>query len=153
MPFDFCKHCQKCCHVDEGFPTLEIPLLAAEKKCWQKLEISTACRFLGEGGCTLGVAKPFACQQYPVSFDPKLRRFFFDADCHLYDQYQEDLLVDNSEAHRHLDGVIRTINALAQEEPKFLETNFALDADYFELLPLKTPQRLKKRLRAKSGGG
>jgi Fe-S-cluster containining protein len=153
MLFDLCKHCQKCCHVDEGFPPLEIPLVAAEKTCWQKLEISTACRFLGESGCTLGAAKPFACQQYPVSFDPKRRRFFFDADCPLYQQYQKDLLVESSEAHQHFDGLVRAIHVLTQEDPEFLEKNFELDAADFDLLALKTPQRLKKLVRPKNGAG
>ena len=32
MPFEYCAECQRCCHVDTGYPSLEITLTAAEIK-------------------------------------------------------------------------------------------------------------------------
>jgi Fe-S-cluster containining protein len=75
VPFEHCKVCRKCCHIDEGYPALEIPLLAPEKKQWTRLVIESQCTFLGQEGCSLGDNKPFACEQYPLSFDPKQERY------------------------------------------------------------------------------
>jgi Fe-S-cluster containining protein len=56
--------------------------------------IESQCTFLGQEGCSLGDNKPFACEQYPLSFDPKQDRYYFDAECPLYEQYQHDLAID-----------------------------------------------------------
>lgn len=142
MPFEHCKVCKKCCHVDPGYPSLEVPLLAAEQKRWKQLVIDTSCRFLGASGCDLGSAKPFACEQYPLSYDPDQNRYYFDADCPLFERYQDELRVDGSQAQEHFERIRNRIDALRQRRSTFLARNFALDTDYFELVPLEVPQKL-----------
>jgi len=139
VPFDHCKVCRKCCHVNPGYPALEIPLLPPGKKRWHRLVIESQCQFLAHAGCKLGQEKPFACEQYPLSFDPVEDRYYFDADCPLYEQYQHDLRVDGSEAQRHFLRVDKRLQQLKKKNPDFLKHNFELDADYFELLELEVP--------------
>ena len=146
MPFDHCKECKKCCHVDAGFPPLEIPLLPVEKKQWKRIEIKTSCRFLADRGCELGSSKPFACFQYPLSFDPNAQRFLFDADCPLYERYQAQLKQPGSEARAHLTQVVQHITGLGRQGARFVKRNYELDVDYFELLPLEVPAELMQPL-------
>lgn len=141
MLFDRCKQCRKCCHIEAGFPPLQVPLLRSEKKRWHRLVIEDECRFLGTRGCSLGDAKPFACEQYPLSYDPYEARYFFDADCPLYEQYQAELAIPGSEAELHFQAVHQRIQTIMKDQPEFLQRNFDLDADYFELLPLAVPEQ------------
>ncbi|MFM7385310.1 MAG: YkgJ family cysteine cluster protein [Betaproteobacteria bacterium] len=142
MPFEHCKVCRKCCHIDEGYPALEIPLLASEKRRWTRLVIESQCTFLGQEGCSLGDNKPFACAQYPLSFDPKQDRYYFDADCPLYEQYQRDLAIDGSDAQNHFLRVKERISNLKKQNSRFLQRNFKLDQAYFDLLDLHVPSKL-----------
>ncbi|MFZ9465733.1 MAG: YkgJ family cysteine cluster protein [Burkholderiaceae bacterium] len=142
MPFEHCKVCRKCCHIDEGYPALEIPLLAPEKKQWTRLVIESQCTFLGHEGCSLGDNKPFACEQYPLSFDPKQERYYFDAECPLYEQYQRDLAIDGSDAQIHFLRVRERISNLKKQNNRFLQRNFKLDQAYFDLLDLHVPCKL-----------
>ena len=142
MPFDHCKVCRKCCHVDEGYPALEIPLLPAEKRRWRELVIESQCQFLSLDGCKLGHDKPFACEQYPLSFDPVEDRYYFDADCPIYQQYQHELSIEGSEAQQHFRRINKRLKRLKEKNPEFLKRNFDLDADYFELLELAVPKEV-----------
>lgn len=148
MPFDFCKQCKKCCHVEQGYPPLEIPLLPPEKGQWKRIQIKKDCRYLGESGCELNDQKPYACYQYPLSFDPAIKRFYFDADCPLHERYQSQLKVQGSEARHHFSNVVRKIAELQVDQAAFLKRNFALDDEYFELLDLEVPPELLKPLKA-----
>jgi len=76
MLFDHCAECQLCCRIDEGFPPLEITLNNAEQQNLGRLCITTTCEHLGAQGCTLGDDKPFGCQLYPLSYNPKTKDFF-----------------------------------------------------------------------------
>ena len=54
MLFDHCATCQRCCHVDPGFPPLEVTLTREEKKGLGSVCIENSCEHLGDAGCTLG---------------------------------------------------------------------------------------------------
>ncbi|MFZ2738609.1 MAG: hypothetical protein WBI20_13175 [Burkholderiaceae bacterium] len=137
MLFDRCAECRSCCHIDEGYPVLEVTLTAAEKKIYGSLCIQTSCQHLGNSGCTLGDAKPFSCQLYPLSFNPKTSAFLFDTDCPLMPEYQWQLQDENSEASAHLARMSVELRRLTQEDPGFLIKNFKIDLGYFDLQPLK----------------
>ena len=145
MPFDHCKQCKKCCHLEPGYPALEIPLLPAEALQWNQLVIEDRCRFLKSQGCSLGATKPLACEQYPLVYDPGSDRYFFDADCPLYETYQKELSISGSEAEQHFKRIDQRLQSIKREKPEFLQHNFELDVDYFELLPLATPQKARAR--------
>ena len=147
MLFDHCKECRKCCHVEPGYPPLEIPLRPAERKQLGRVQVKTHCRFLGDGGCSLGQEKPYACYQYPLSFDPHTLSFYFDADCLLYDRYQQQLRQKGSEALAHLSKVAETIAQMMGTDRRFLQRNHQLDVDYFELLPLEIPEDVRDALK------
>lgn len=151
MLFDHCQECRKCCHVEPGYPPLEIPLRQAERKQLGRIQVKTTCRFLGNGGCDLGQDKPYACYQYPLSFDPHTLRFYFDADCPLYDRYQQQLRHKGSEALAHLNKVVETIAQMMGTDRRFLQRNHELDADYFELLPLSVPDEVLHALQKAAG--
>ena len=135
--FDHCAECRGCCHIDNGYPALEVTLTAVEKKVHGSLCIQTNCEHLGNSGCTLGDAKPFSCQLYPLSFNPKTNAFLFDADCPLMPEYQRQLQDEGSEASAHLGLMSSELKRLAKADPGFLSKNFRIDADYFDLQPLK----------------
>lgn len=140
--FEYCAVCRKCCHVEEGYPPLRIPLLPAERISIRSLEIKKNCRFLSNTGCVKGAEKPFACSQYPLSFDPETNRFFFDSDCPLFEVYRSQLSTPDSPARSHFLLVLSRLQELKKTNPGYLKRNFALDADYFDLLPLPIPDDL-----------
>jgi Fe-S-cluster containining protein len=144
MLFDHCAECQLCCRIDEGFPPLEITLNNAEKQNLGRLCITTTCEHLGAQGCTLGDDKPFGCQLYPLSYNPKTLDFFFDAACPLMPVYRQQLDDPNSEASHHLSRMASVIQQLSSDEPAYLRRNFRVDADYFDVQPLR-PVQSKKR--------
>ncbi|NBX54981.1 MAG: hypothetical protein EBQ82_02555 [Betaproteobacteria bacterium] len=110
-----------------------------EKKKLGGICIEKHCEYLGEQGCTMGQEKPFACSLYPLSFDPTLRRFFYDSDCPLMPTYIRQLKKVGSEAHQHLSQVQIAILGLEKKDPSFLRRNFSIDADYFDLKKLPHP--------------
>lgn len=138
MLFDHCAKCQSCCHIDAGFPPLEITLSKAEKKKLGRLCIETNCTHLGATGCTLGNEKPFGCQLYPLAYDPDTQAFFFDAACPLMTEYQQQLDDANSEASHHLSSMTAGIEQLSKSDSAFLRRNFRVDSDYFDIRPLKS---------------
>ena len=146
MLFDHCAECQSCCRIDAGFPPLEITLSKAEKQSMGRLCISTTCDYLGASGCTLGNDKPFGCQLYPLSYDPKTQNFYFDAACPLMPVYRQQLDDPGSEASHHLSRMSAAIRQLATQDPAFLRQNFQVDTDYFDIEPLQ-PAPTKKRTR------
>ena len=140
MLFDHCAKCQSCCHIDDGFPPLEITLSKAEKKKLGRLCIETNCAHLGAMGCTLGDEKPFGCQLYPLAYNPDTQEFFFDAACPLMPDYQQQLDDVNSEASHHLSSMTAVIAQLSKNERAFLRRNFRVDSEYFDIRPLKSKQ-------------
>jgi Fe-S-cluster containining protein len=128
-----------CCHVEVGYAPLEISLTRTEKKKWGTICIETECEFLGKQGCTLGDEKPFSCKMYPLAFDPKLQRFYFDSECPLMATYVEQLADPESDAATHLAAVQKEIRTLSGADVAFLKRNFAVDSDYFALQPLPVP--------------
>jgi len=144
MLFDHCAECQLCCRIDEGFPPLEITLNNAEQQNLGRLCITTTCEHLGAQGCTLGDDKPFGCQLYPLSYNPKTKDFLFDAACPLMPVYRQQLSDPTSEASHHLSGMATVIQQLSSDEPAFLRRNFQVDVDYFDIQPLR-PAQPKKR--------
>jgi len=147
MLFDHCAQCQRCCHVDPGFPPLEVTLTRQEKKGLGSVCIENDCSHLGSAGCTLGDAKPLSCKLYPLAFNPKSKTFFFDTDCPLMPTYQSQLHDPASEASGHLRHMSETVAALATSDPQFLRANYRIDSYYFDLAPL-TPTGAPKKGRA-----
>jgi len=133
MPFERCAECRLCCHVEEGYPPLEVTLTAHETKKFGSLCIETNCENLGPKGCTLGDNKPFSCKLYPLSYNPVKKRFFFDKDCPLMPEYIAQLSNPKSVASLHLNEVRSVIQTLETEDPEFLKTNHQVDIDYFNL--------------------
>jgi hypothetical protein len=139
MPFERCAECRLCCHVEEGYPPLEVTLTANEKKKFGSLCIETNCENLSSTGCTLGDDKPFSCKLYPLSYNPVRKRFYFDKDCPLMPEYIAQLSNPKSVASLHLSEVRGTIKVLEERDPGFLKTNHAVDVDYFNLEKLPLP--------------
>jgi Fe-S-cluster containining protein len=135
--FDHCAVCRGCCHVDTGYPALEVTLTAVEKKKHGSLCIETRCQNLGDSGCTLGDDKPFSCQLYPLSFNPKTSSFMFDVACPLMPEYQRQLQDGASEAAAHFGLMAAELKRLALADPSFLRKNFKVDEYYFDLQALK----------------
>ena len=146
MLFDHCAECRGCCHVDTGYPALEITLTAVEKKKHGSLCIETGCQNLGDSGCTLGDDKPFSCQLYPLSFNPKTSSFLFDVACPLMPEYQRQLQDEASEAAAHFGLMAAELKRLARVDPSFLRKNFKVDEYYFDLHPLKLKAGLEDKL-------
>ena len=144
MLFDHCAQCQSCCRIDDGFPALDITLNKTEKKRFGSLCIETSCEHLGSGGCKLGDDKPFGCQLYPLSYDPKAKNFYFDVACPLMPTYRQQLNDPYSEASAHLARMKATIEQLEVDDPQYLEQNFQVDTEYFDIKAL-TPARTKKK--------
>lgn len=140
MPFEYCAECQRCCHVDTGYPSLEITLTAAEIKTHQAICIQRRCQHLGNEGCRLGEQKPFSCQMYPLVYEPQERRFFYDTECPVMPRYIEQLQSNRSVASRHLRQIQKTVNVLSQMDFDFLKRNYAIDRDYFVMKPLPVPK-------------
>ena len=137
MLFDHCAVCRGCCHVDTGYPALEVTLTAVEKKKHGRLCIETRCQNLGDSGCTLGDDKPISCQLYPLSFNPKTSSFMFDVACPLMPEYQRQLQDGASEAAAHFSLMAAELKRLALADPSFLRKNFKVDEYYFDLQALK----------------
>jgi Fe-S-cluster containining protein len=139
MLFDHCAQCQRCCHVDEDYPPLEVTLTRQEKKIYGSVCIETRCDHLGPVGCNLGEAKPVSCKLYPLSYEPQSRSFHFDVECPLMPAYFAQLDNPASEASLHLATMAHLIQGLEKSDQAFLATNHAIDADYFELeaLPVR----------------
>jgi Fe-S-cluster containining protein len=143
MLFDHCAQCRRCCHVDAGFPPLEVTLTAKERGSLGSVCIQTQCEHLGDAGCTLGDTKPLSCKLYPLAFDPKTEVFFYDSDCPLMPQYQLELQQPGSDASTHFAAMNTELQALKNSDRKFLTSNYRVDSDYFDLRPLQTKTMLK----------
>jgi Fe-S-cluster containining protein len=133
MLFELCAQCQRCCHVDPGYPPLEVSLTQAETKHHGRICIESACTHLGPQGCSLGEDKPLSCKLYPLSFEPESRTFHFDVECPLKAPYFEQLADPSSQASAHLSQMVQAIVQLERTDSPFLHSNYAIDADYFEL--------------------
>jgi Fe-S-cluster containining protein len=140
MPFDHCAECRRCCYVEQGYPPLEISLTRNENKKLGGICIETQCPNLGPTGCTLGDQKPFSCTLYPLVYDPEARNFYFDTECPLMPEYIRQLKSQDSEAARHLATCKKEIARLEKSDRRFLASNFAIDADYFDLKKLPIPR-------------
>lgn len=136
MLFDHCAQCQRCCHVDEGYPPLEVSLTQIETKQHGRICIENTCTHLGPAGCELGEDKPLSCKLYPLSFEPESRTFHFDVECPLKVRYFEQLKDPASQASEHLFEMVTAVRQLEKLDTEFLKNNYAIDADYFELEPL-----------------
>jgi Fe-S-cluster containining protein len=141
--FDHCAQCQRCCNVEPGYPSLEITLTQKEEKKFGSICIQTQCNHLGNTGCTLGEEKPFGCSLYPLSYNPKKQKFYFDADCPLMDIYVNSLGDSDSEASAHLAKVSKTVAKLEVSDPVFLQQNYEVDKAYFDLKKI-TPKKKSK---------
>lgn len=134
--FDHCAVCRSCCHIEAGYPPLEVVLPQAEQKRFGRICIEDQCEHLGPKGCKLGDAKPIGCQLYPLTFDPQSSSFFFDSECPLLPEYQRQLADPSSEASTHLKRMRQAIDTLSVSDPTFLQLNFDADSDYFDIVPL-----------------
>jgi Fe-S-cluster containining protein len=144
MLFDHCAQCQRCCHVDPGFPALEITLTKQEKKGLRSVCIEGNCEYLGDAGCNLGEAKPLSCKLYPLAYNPQSKNYYFDTDCPLMPAYQAQLADPASEASTHLNHMEQAIQALSKTDPAFLRANYKVDSYYFDLEPLQLAGNAKK---------
>jgi Fe-S-cluster containining protein len=133
MLFDHCAQCRLCCHIDPGYPPLEVTLNKEEKKRHGTICIESNCKNLSPTGCTLGDDKPFSCKLYPLSYNPRSRKFFYDSSCPLMPTYLEQLDDSESDATRHLSAMTATVLRLEKTDLKFLKKNHAVDVDYFDL--------------------
>ena len=145
MPFEKCAQCQRCCHVDPGFPELEITLTAKEKLKHGQLCMNGNCEHLGPKGCVLGKEKPFSCTLYPLSFNPKSQTFYFDVECPIMPEYVEQLASPKSVASKHLAAMAAGIKKYMKSDSAFLKSNYVVDTSYFELKKLPA-QPLKKEV-------
>jgi hypothetical protein len=111
---------------------------------FRHLCIEDQCEHLGEKGCDLGDGKPLSCKLYPLSFDPELHKYYFDAACPLLPEYKRQLKNSDSDASNHFREMNTLIEEMAVVDPKFLSRNHEVDVDFFELVPLRQPKLLKK---------
>jgi hypothetical protein len=79
-----------------------------------------------------------------LSFDPQVKKYYFDAACPLLPEYKRQLKDSNSDASKHLREMNTLIEEMAVVDPKFLSRNHEIDLDFFELVPLLPTSRLKK---------
>jgi hypothetical protein len=147
MLFDHCAACQRCCVVDPGNPPLEVSLTATEATRIGSLCIETSCENLGPSGCEMKDDKPFSCRLYPLSFDPKSRRFSYDSECPIMTTYVEQLHDRDSEASRHLLSIESEILKLEKSDPDFLVRNHEVDVDYFDLIKLPLNSSLQGNIK------
>ena len=138
MLFDHCAECKRCCNTEQGQAPLELTLTASENDNLGQFCVDGDCQYLGSKGCTLGAKKPFSCTLYPLSYNPKSRRFSFDTECPLMPIYFEQLSTPGSEASEHLAHVSSQIQKLEKVDPEFLQANYEIDIDYFDLKKLPT---------------
>jgi len=145
MLFEHCAQCQRCCHIEEDFPPLEVSLTKKESRVYGSICIENHCTHLGDRGCDLGEAKPVSCKLYPLSFEPSSRTFQFDVECPLKDRYFAQLADPKSDASLHLLSMSNIIKRLEKTDHEFLESNYAIDVDYFELETLPVSPFKPKR--------
>jgi Fe-S-cluster containining protein len=143
--FDHCAECQSCCNVDAGYGTLEITLTRTETAVHQRLCIEEKCTHLGEQGCKLGDDKPLSCKLYPLSFDPKAMKYYFDKACPLLPEYKRQLKNPDSDAALHMKKMNHLLEQLIHTDADFLKRNHQIDLDFFELAPIATPTYLKNK--------
>jgi Fe-S-cluster containining protein len=143
--FDHCAKCQSCCHVDAGYGTLEITLTQTEAELHEHLCIEDKCKHLGQQGCKLGDDKPLSCKLYPLSFDHKTKKYYFDAACPLLPEYKRQLKNSESDASKHMQKMDHLLMQLIHTDHEFLNRNHEIDLDFFELTPLATPTYLKNK--------
>ncbi len=74
---------------------------------------------------------------YPLAYDPRTRNFHYDVECPVMAEYTAQLGNPTSAASAHLARIQKEVLALEMKDPLFLENNFAVDSDYFELQKLK----------------
>ena len=145
MLFDHCAECQQCCNVEAGYPPLEITLTRNEQRQLGSVCIEQQCTHLGPTGCTMGDDKPFGCKLYPLSYNPKNKSFYFDAECPLMDPYITSLQDETSEASLHLKGAQQVILRLEKTDPDFLRNNHLVDQAYFDLKKIPIARSTKKK--------
>jgi Fe-S-cluster containining protein len=143
--FDHCAECQSCCNVDAGYGSLEITLTRNETSVIKHLCIEDRCTHLGTQGCELGDSKPLSCKLYPLSFDHKAKKYYFDAACPLLPEYKRQLKNPDSDAATHLKTMHHLLMELTQTDTDFLKRNHQVDLDFFELTPLTKPTYLKNK--------
>jgi Fe-S-cluster containining protein len=139
MPFDYCSECKRCCNVDAGYEPLEITLTAKETKAFHSICIQTSCEYLGNKGCTLGDKKPYSCKMYPLVYNPSSQELLYDTDCPIMPKYIAQLRSKDSEASNHLLSIQNSIALLTKVDIDFLDRNFAVDQEYFEIKKLPIP--------------
>jgi Fe-S-cluster containining protein len=123
---------------------LEISLTQEEAKSLGSVCIERSCQHLGQHGCELDSKKPFSCQLYPLSYNPKKETFWYDTECPIMPAYVAELKDPNSDASHHLNQMQITIKKLTQTDAEFLATNFEIDVDYFELKKLPVKKSVKR---------
>jgi Fe-S-cluster containining protein len=136
MLFDYCAECRSCCHIDPGYPPLEVSLTRQEKAKYRSICIDTECEHLSSTGCTLGDTKPLSCKLYPLAYNPADGRFHYDNECPLMPEYVRQLAEPGSDARQHLSEMKTVIENIQASEAAFLKRNFSVDKAYFELKEL-----------------
>ncbi len=111
-------------------------MTAVEQLSMQPICIESRCPHLNDAGCSLGKSKPFGCDLYPLAYDPSERQFHFDRECPLLDTYVEQLSDAKTEASQHLARMKKAVTRLERVDRNYLQQNFAVDRDYFDLIPL-----------------
>ncbi len=140
MLFDHCGVCKRCCVVDPGFPPLEVSLTSAESKVMNSICIVSACPNLGPTGCELGETKPLSCSLYPLSYNPKKKKFSIDKECPVASEYINQLSEEGTDASMHLSTMKSKIQEIENSDIKFLKENHRVDVSYFDLqeLPIRS---------------
>ena len=146
MPFHHCAECQRCCNVDPAYPPLEITLTAKEQNSMGDLCLHGDCEYLGPNGCVSGEAKPFSCKLYPLAYNPKSKIFYYDVECPLMTEYIQQLNQPDSVASKHLSAMRSEIDMLAKSDQLFLQRNYRVDSEYFELKRLPNQAAKKEAI-------
>ena len=105
------------------------------------------CEYLGPNGCVSGEAKPFSCKLYPLAYNPKSKIFYYDVECPLMTEYIQQLKQPDSVASKHLSAMRSEIDMLAKSDQSFLQRNYGVDSEYFELkrLPNQAAKKETKK--------
>jgi Fe-S-cluster containining protein len=146
VPFHHCAECQRCCNVDPAYPPLEITLTAKEQNSMGDLCLHGDCEYLGPNGCVSGEAKPFSCKLYPLAYNPKSKIFYYDVECPLMTEYIQQLNQPDSVASKHLSAMRSEIDMLAKSDQLFLQRNYRVDSEYFELKRLPNQAAKKEAI-------
>jgi predicted DCC family thiol-disulfide oxidoreductase YuxK len=76
---------------------------------------------------------------YPLVYNPSSQELLYDTDCPIMPKYIAQLRSKDSEASNHLLSIQNSIALLTKVDIDFLDRNFAVDQEYFEIKKLPIP--------------